>query len=336
MSRITIQTVADKAGVSIKTVSRVINNESSVRESTRDKVQAVILELGYEPSPAARALASNSSKIIGLIYDNPSAAYINAVQNGALKACYSFGYNLVIHPCEHEGSSLTEELIGLVQKSRLDGLILTPPICDMNHVVKALTDAKIKVVSIAPARINKLIPSVSCNDAEVVNDIIQLLIKQGHNRIGFIQGHKSHGAALKRFAGYIQALKDAGILPDKELIKQGAFSYESGVSCGKELLELSKPPTAIFAANDYMAAGVLTVANEMGIKIPEELSLAGFDDAPVSRQIWPSLTTVKQPIENMSEAATGLLISAIADNNQQIQHPEFSAELIIRASTKEQ
>ena len=131
MSKVTIQTVADKAGVSIKTVSRVINNEPSVRETTREKVQAIINKLGYEPSPAARALASNSSKIIGLIYDNPSSAYINAVQNGALKACSAAGYNLVIHPCNHESKNLSEELISLVQKSRMNGLILTPPICDI-------------------------------------------------------------------------------------------------------------------------------------------------------------------------------------------------------------
>ena len=334
MSRITIQTVADKAGVSIKTVSRVINNESSVREATREKVQAVIEELGYEPSPAARALASNSSKIIGLIYDNPSSAYINAVQNGALKACSAAGYNLVIHPCNHESKNLSEELISLVQKSRMNGLILTPPICDMNMVVKDLIAANINVVSIAPAKTSKSIPSVSCNDSEVVREIIHLLIEQGHKRIGFIQGHKSHGAALKRFLGYTQALKEAGIAQDEGYIKQGAFSYESGVVCGRELLKMSKRPTAIFAANDYMAAGVLTAANEMGIKIPEELSLAGFDDAPVASQIWPSLTTVKQPIEKMSEAVVNLLFAKIDDNKLTAEHPEFAAELIVRASTQ--
>lgn len=334
MRKVTIQTVADKAGVSIKTVSRVINKETSVRESTRENVLAVIAELGYEPSPAARALASNSSKIIGLIYDNPSSAYINAVQNGALKACSAAEYNLVIHPCDHESENLSNELISLVQKSRMNGLILTPPICDMSNVVKDLIAANINVVSIAPAKKSKLMPSVSCNDSEVVNDIVTLLIEQGHKRIGFIQGHQSHGAALKRFSGYARALEDAGIPQDKKYIKQGTFSYESGVSCGRELLKLSERPTAIFAANDYMAAGVLTAANELGIKIPEELSLAGFDDAPVASQIWPSLTTVKQPIVKMSEAAANLLFAKVRDNNQVVEHPEFAAELIIRASTQ--
>lgn len=333
MQKITIQTVADKAGVSIKTVSRVINNETSVRDTTREKVQSIIAELGYEPSPAARALASNSSKMIGLIYDNPSAAYVMGVQTGVLKACDAAGYNLVIHPCHHESENLTEELINLVQRSRMDGLILTPPVCDLKPVVQALIKANINVVSISPTKKAQAVPSVSCNDAEVVKEIIKLLIDQGHTRIGFVQGHKNHGAALKRYSGYTKALEEAGIPLDKNLVKQGDFTYESGVSCGNELLKSNKRPTAIFAANDYMAAGVLTAANEMGIPIPAELSLAGFDDAPVARQIWPSLTTVKQPIEKMAEAAANLLIAKIRETNIKTTHPEFDADLLIRAST---
>lgn len=330
---VTIQTVADLAKVSIKTVSRVINNESGVRDSTRDKVQAAINELGYEPSPAARALASNSSKLIGLIYDNPSAAYISYVQDGALRACSSNDYNMVIHPCEFATEDLTEELITMVQRSRLDGLLLTPPLTDNQELIEALLNKNIPIASIAPAKTNPAYSSVSCNDADVVYDITRYLIKSGHSKIGFIQGHIEHGAALKRFEGYEKALASENISFESDYVVQGDFSFESGVSAARKLLKLKNRPSAIFAANDYMAAGVVRVTQELGISVPDELAVVGFDDAPVSRQIWPSLSTVKQPVSQMAEAATNLLIARIKDPAIQPEHQTFEAELLIREST---
>jgi len=265
--KVTIQTVADHADVSIKTVSRVINNEVSVRDSTRDRVLKIIEKLGYNPSPAAQALAGSQSKIIGLIYDNPSAGYVMANQIGALKACNAEGYNLVIHPCDHEYGDLTNELINIVKKSRLDGLILTPPICDKQELIKELINNNINIATIAPTEKVDGVSSVSCNDVNVVEDAIKLLIKKGHTRIGFIKGHQNHGATEERFIGYQKALRDANIELRNELVKQGDFSFELGKERGKELLEQVNRPTAIFASNDYMAAGVLSIANELGIDV---------------------------------------------------------------------
>ncbi|MBT8141736.1 MAG: LacI family DNA-binding transcriptional regulator [Gammaproteobacteria bacterium] len=333
MQKVTIQTVADRANVSIKTVSRVINKETGVRDTTRDKVRAAIQELGYEPSPAARALASNSSKLIGLIYDNPSAAYITFVQDGALKACYENGYNIVIHPCEFSTVGLTEELITMVQRSRLDGLLLTPPLTDNQELIEALLEKKIPIASIAPSKTSQEYSSVSCNDAEVVYDITNYLIKSGHSKIGFIKGHTQHGAALKRYNGYVRSLKSANIAFEKDYVVQGDFSFASGVIAARKLLRLQDRPTAIFAANDYMAAGVVRIANELGISVPDELAVVGFDDAPVSRQIWPSLSTVKQPVSQMAEAAANLLIAKIKDPALKPEHQIYKAELLIREST---
>lgn len=333
MSKVTIQTVADKAGVSIKTVSRVINKEATVRQSTREKVQAIISELGYEPSPAAQALASNRSKLIGLIYDNPSAAYITDVQNGALQACYKNEYSLVIHPCKHEAESLAEELVNLVQRSRLDGLILTPPLTDDPKVLDVLLEKDIPFACIAPEHTSANYSSVSCNDSEIGAKITKYLIEEGHSKIGFILGHVDHGAAKQRFAGYQSALTDANIELSDEYVVQGNFSFESGVQAASELLKLAERPTAIFAANDYMAAGALRAANLRGIKVPEELAIMGFDDAPVSRQIWPTLSTVKQPVFQMSDTATNLLIAKIKDASKVNEHHVYKAELIIREST---
>ena len=334
MSKVTIQTVADKAKVSIKTVSRVINNETSVRDSTREKIQAVIVELGYEPSPAARALASNTAKIIGLIYDNLSSAYVMAVQTGALKACDAGSYNLVIHPCDHTSENLAQDLVNLVQRSRLDGLILTPPITDIEEVIKTLTEKKINFVSIAPGELKLGQNTVSSNDAEMSCEVTKYLFKQGHTQIGFIAGDPDHGAASKRIDGYKKALKSAGIKFNKDLVYEGDFSFESGVEAGKALLQIENRPSAIFASNDYMAAGVLKVAHNLGLKVPEELSIVGFDDAPVSRQIWPSLTTVKQPIETMAKEATKLLIGKIKTPSTKPQSLTLSSTFLLRESTQ--
>ena len=334
LSKVTIKTVAEKAGVSIKTVSRVINKESSVRGSTREKVQAIIAQLGYEPSPAAQALASNRSKIIGLIYDNPSAAYVMAVQTGALKACASEDFNLVIHPCDHTSETLTDELINFVQRSRLDGLILTPPVCDLDEMIDVLISKGINIVSIAPAKQRSSITSVSCNDEKIVEEIISKLIHSGHKDIGFITGPSDHGAAYKRLAGYRSALQKAGIDIDTNMVVPGMFSFESGVTAGSTLLKSNyKKPTAIFASNDYMAAGVMSAAHELGVKVPEELMVIGFDDAPVSRQIWPTLTTVKQPVTEMAESVTRLLIAKVKDKKKPVAHEHFLAEFQERLST---
>lgn len=333
MNKVTIQTVADAANVSIKTVSRVLNKEDSVRDSTRDKVLTVIAKLGYEPSPAARALASNSSKIIALIYDNPSAAYITDVQSGALKACYKNEYSLVIHPCSYKSKGLAEELITLVQRSRLDGLILTPPLTDDESLKDALYAKEITFACIAPEHTSSNYSSVSCNDSVIGGKITDYLVWTGHKNVGFIAGQVDHGAAKQRFIGYQKALSAANIELRDEFIVQGDFSYESGLEAGKQLLGLSNPPTAIFAANDYMAAGALRAAFLMGVKVPDELAIVGFDDAPVSRQIWPSLSTVKQPVQQMSEAAANLLIAKIKDPKKLNEHHVFNAELIIREST---
>ena len=334
MSKVTIQTVADKAGVSIKTVSRVLNKESAVRDSTREKVRAIIAELGYKPSPAARALASNSSKIIGLIYDNLSSAYVMAVQTGVLKACTDNGYTLVIHPCNNKSENLSQELISLVQKSRLDGLVLTPPITDREELVTELYDRKINLVNIAPGREDSNRDSVSNNDAEISYELIQYLIEQGHTKIGFISGDPDHGAAYKRLNGYKKALKIAGIKYNPSLVYQGDFSFESGERAGHSLLNLENRPTAIFASNDYMAAGVLKVAHSLNLHVPNDVSLVGFDDAPVSRQIWPSLTTIKQPVVAMAEAATKLLINRISDPTKQATAITLDSKLLLRESTK--
>jgi len=321
--KITIKTVAEFAGVSIKTVSRVLNSEVSVRETTREKVQHAIDHLKYKPSPAAQALAGNQSKIIGLIYENISATYILRMQKGALKACYSNDYSLVIHPCNHLSSGLADELLDLVHGSRLDGLILAP-----------LSENKIPFVRISPALEFAKSFSITSNDSAAVKEVILQLIQMGHKDIAFIKGHKHHGSTQQRFKGYKNAFKAAKLKLNVKLIFDGDFSFESGKDLAKKILSKSKKPTAIFACNDYMAAGVLYTASEMNIKVPDDLSVIGFDNAPVSYQISPSLTTIKQPIESMSEAAAKFLIDYCKEPKTIKEQTTFTAELLLRESHK--
>ncbi len=335
LKKVTITTVANKAEVSVKTVSRVLNRETPMRDSTRDKVLKAINELGYKPSLAAVALAGRQSKMIGLVYSNISASYVMSIQTGVLKACSEEGCNLIIHPCDSESKSIITDIVNFAKNSHLDGVILIPPLCNKKGLVEALTEHEINVVNISPAIKSEKVPSVCCEDKAAVEVMIGELIEAGHSEIGFIKGDFSHGASLERLMGYKSALLKAGLQINESLIKQGNFTFESGKACGQDLLSMANRPTAIFASNDYMAAGVFASAYDIGLKIPNDLSVVGFDDAPVSRQICPLLSTIKQPIEKMAESAARLLIAKNKGRGNVSRHLSFSAELLYRESHKQ-
>lgn len=332
--KVTISTVANYAAVSIKTVSRVLNKETPMRESTRERVLKVIDELGYKPNLAAVALAGRQSKIIGLAYSNSSASYLMSIQTGVLNACKDKDYNLVIYPCDVNNKSVTNDLVNFAKNSSLDGLILVPPLCDKKELTEVLTENGIDVVSISPAIQKEHIMSVHCDDKNAVDSMVAMLIEAGHQRIGFIKGHLEHGATIQRYLGYKKALQNAGIKLDNDLVKQGDFSFESGKACANDLLKLTNKPSAIIASNDYMAAGVISSANRLGLNVPDDLSVIGYDDAPVSRQITPFLSTIKQPIEDMAEAVTNMLIAKSKGDTVEVKNLEFKAELLIRESHK--
>ncbi len=329
----TISDVAALAGVSIKTVSRVVNKESNLREVTRDKVLKAIKKLHYTPNLSARGLAGHHSFLFAVLYDNPSANYILDVQNGVLQECRKEGFDLLIHPCNGESKKLFEDICTLVEKSRVAGLILTPPLSDMVPLQKKLQSAKIPFARVAPANHNLISPYVHCDDEAAARRMTEHLLSLNHTEIAFIKGHPGHRASELRLAGYEKALKHIGLPIKKKLIRQGYFDFASGVRCAKELLALRSPPTAIFACNDDMAAGVLYTAHSMNIAVPEQLSVVGFDDTPVAQQVWPALTTVKQPIEKMARSATALLIAILRKNSDHNIVQAFECELEIRDST---
>lgn len=334
---VTIHDVARRAGVSFKTVSRVLNNEANVSSETQEKVRKAINALQYSPSIAARVLAGNRSFLIGLLYDTPSSYYTHSVQIGALEKCRNAGFHLVLEKCNGEARNAAAAVLTNIRHTRLDGVILTPPLSDNATIRKSLDAQDIPYVLISPPKLEVGVSSVYMDDRQAAFDMTRYLISLGHKRIGFIKGLSRHGAAMLRLLGYQEALKNSGIKLDERLVKGGNFRFQSGADAADQLLTQKDRPTAIFATNDEMAAGAVATAHRLGISIPRELSVAGFDDVPYASITWPALTTVRQPIVEMGAAAAGLLIAEIQSKKTELAERapsiSFEHEIKVRAST---
>ena len=339
MPRATIDDVARLAGVSIKTVSRVVNREPNVRETTRDKVELAIAELHYRPNLSARSLASHKSHLIALVYDDPGAynvpsfGYVIRMQQGMLHACKAATHGLLIHPCNYRDRNVVDELKDLIEQTRPDGIVLAAPLSNMPTIVNAITATGTPLVRLSPGKRSRKEFAVVTNDREISAEITRYLASLGHRRIAFIAGDPNHKAVARRYDGYKDGMEQSGLEMSEELLASGDNSISSGERAAEELLSLEKPPTAIFAANDEMAAGVIRVAYRRKINVPGELSVAGFDDSALAQQIYPSLTTIRQPLATMAERAATALISDPGDGST-LQGTEIvPARLVIRDST---
>ncbi|MDE2183983.1 MAG: LacI family DNA-binding transcriptional regulator [Alphaproteobacteria bacterium] len=326
----TIYDVARRANVSIKTVSHVINRRMHVSEPTRARVQKAIDELSFQPNVFARGLAGERSYLIALLCDIPAtgSGYVSALQIGMLPICRSKGFHLMVESFDVHSHEFSEQVRSLVAESRLHGVILTPPLCDMPELIHTLENSRTAFVRIAPERPTKGAIDIHIDDVQAAHEMTSYLIRLGHRRIAFIKGPTDHADANARFNGYRAALAQAGLPFIEELCVQGAFSYQSGLKAGEHLLSLRKRPTAIFAGNDDMAAAVLAIAQRFNVDIPRQLSVAGFDDSPVCQVVWPGLTTCRQPIEEMAQRAISLLITGDDLVNKKLSH-----ELVVREST---
>ncbi len=332
-NRITIRDVAERAGVSIKTVSRVLNNEPNVRVATQQKVREAAQALRYRPNLSARQLATSRSYLLGLLYDNPVPGYIIGIQEGALEACHKGGYNLLIRPCHVEADDLVDEVLDLVGRSMIDGFLLTPPISDKGVLLSALQRADVPIVRISQSPTLSSAPCVLVEDEDAVHDMVDHLIDQGHHRIAFLRGHPDHSSSYARERGFRAALKERGVEINESLFREGTYTFASGYDEGSFLLDLATPPSAIFAANDEMAIGVLRAAHEHGVAVPDELSICGYDDIPAASYAWPPLTTIRQPIVMASRLATELLIEMVGGKAVDSPIRRLGSELVIRAST---
>lgn len=334
---VTIEDVARRAGVSAMTVSRVINSEKNVREDTRERVLKAISELRYSPNTAARSLAAGDATHIGLLYSNPSAAYLSLFLVGALEAARKAGAHLVIEPCDADDEASQAQAAHHLASARVEGVVLPPPLSESEPILSEFKSAEIPVVTVAMGERYPNPLNVRMDDFEAASQITRHLIDLGHRRIGFIKGHPQQIASAERERGFVETVRAAGIGPDDCPTEQGYFSYRSGLEAAERLLGREPRPTAVFASNDDMAAAVVNVAHRRGLDVPGDLSVAGFDDTSLATTLWPELTTVRQPVSEMAGAAMELLLAEIrrrrggarpASAERVLDH-----ELILREST---
>lgn len=330
----TINDVAVLAGVSPMTVSRVINAEHGVRDATRSRVQNAIAALDYSPSPSARRLAIGNELRIGLLCTNPSFAYLNAFLLGGLEEAARLNAHLLIERYQD-----VDDMAGAIlrlPKGRIDGVILPPPLSDSAPILAALERSSMPVVAVATGSAPRWAMSVSIDDRRAADDMTSHIIKLGHRRIGFITGNANQTASTQRLAGYHAALHRHGVPADPLLVERGAFTYRSGLIAAEALLSRHNPPTAIFASNDDMAAATVAVAHRRGLDVPGDLTVCGFDDTAMATTIWPELTTIRQPIFEMSQKAVKMLVQAVRSAappaDGQASHKIAAYELILRAS----
>ncbi|MEA3390282.1 LacI family DNA-binding transcriptional regulator [Sphingobium sp. CCH11-B1] len=329
----TINDVARVAGVSPMTVSRVINGEQVVRPATRERVDEAIKALNYAPSAAARMLAGGDELRVGLLYSNPSSSYLSEFLVGSLDQASRSGVDLVVEKWDEETS--IQSVVAHLERSRIDGVVLPPPLCDFGDLVDALDEAGIPAVAVATGRAPADMSAVSIDDRRAAYEMTRHLIALGHSRIGFIKGNPNQSASAKRFEGYAQALAEAGLPVLDELVAQGLFTYRSGLDAAEQIMALAEPPTAIFASNDDMAAATVAIAHRSGLDVPGDLTVCGFDDTSLATTIWPELTTIRQPVSEMSRAAVELLVRRLKGRRGgavQAEHLVMEHALIRRQS----
>ncbi len=307
---VTIDEVAERAGVSPMTVSRVVNGTGNVRDSTRERVMRVVRELGYTPNLAASALAAAQGTRIALIYSNPSGAYLRELLVGALRGATRTAAQLVIEAWDPSDAEV-ERIAARALAKRVSGVILPPPLCESDVVLAELLRARVPVVTIAAGRSREGVSNIHIDDARASHEIATHLIAQGHTRIGYIMGDPNQTASQLRHQGFLDALREAGLKFDRTLVQPGSFTYRSGLRAGEKLLSRRKPPSAIIAANDDMAAAVISVAHRRGLEVPRDLSVVGFDDTSAATTVWPELTTIHQPIAAMADSAIDILLRVI-------------------------
>ncbi len=331
MTKPTMSDVAHVAGVSMKSVSRVINREPNVSEKLLAKVQSAIAELGYVPELAARSLAGGRAFAIGILFDNPSPNYTMKIQAGAYQACREHGFHLLIENLDSSRGDVAEQAQAILMNTRVDGFILTPPITESAVVMDVLESRSIPYARIAPVSFSGRSPAFAMDDAAAASELAGHLWELGHRRFGVVNGPADHGAAGTRRAGFLAALEALGHR-GKVSEAYGGFLFDTGIEAGRELLSGADRPTAIFAANDDSAAGVLSAAAQLGLRVPEDVSVAGFDDSWVAKSVWPYLTTIYQPISEMAHAAATLLIERTTNPQPNGIH-WLEYQLVIRRST---
>lgn len=329
----TIKDVAARAGLSVMTVSRVLNGERHVSAEAREKVQAAIEALGYRRNVFARGLPGSRSFLICLLIPEVIPCYVAEFQQGAIQYCRAQGYHLVVQPFDSRTDVAADAVAGAIATLRPDGFLLLPPTTDDLSVLDVLDRSGAPYVRMAPGVQPERASSVSMDDIEAVRQMTQALFELGHENIGFIGGPADHAASAWRYEGYRRAFETRGRTVDDRFVVQGNFEVDGGEEAGNALLSAPERPTAIFASNDETALGVMAAAHALGLSVPRDLSVVGFDDSEIATLAWPQLTTVRQPIQAMAAAAAELVIAQAESAGRGFEHRRLDFELAFRDTT---
>jgi len=328
---VTLVQVAKKAGVSVMTASRAMSGEGYVSEETKTRVQAAARELGYTTNALARVMKGGRTNVIGVVVNDLSSVVVNAFVSAMTEEVRKHEMDLFIYNSIGQLDEQTQRRHSQLLHGLWDGLVYVLPRMT-DEYLHALEKSDSPIVLINFCRRSTTLPVIQGDNFNAARDAVAGLIAQGHQRIAFIKGTHWTGQSAERERGYRQALADARIKVDNHLIEQGTYSEQSGLEAGRRLLSLAQRPTAVFAANDEMAIGCMNAAHEMGVQVPAELSLIGFDDVSAASIVRPQLTTLRHPIALMAQAAVQELMRRIQGQPGQRQRVEFPAEMVVRES----
>jgi LacI family transcriptional regulator len=329
---ITIVDVAKEAGVSFATVSRVLNDGVNVRPEKRERVQRAIKRLGYTTNLQARSLRGGRSHLIGLLVRDLGTAYIGEIMRGVDAELAEHKYDVMLYTT-HRRQTHESAYVTALTRGMTEGLLLVLPVHPEGYL-KTLRQKKFPHVLIDHQGIDESGPAVGATNRAGAYDATRYLLALGHRRIGFITGTMDLGCARERLDGYRRALQDHGVSADANLMRYGDFQQPSGYAAAMELMNIAQPPTAIFASNDEMAFGVMEAARDRGKRVPADLSVVGFDDVPQAAQTHPSLTTIRQPLEEMGRRAARMLLDIMEHPDQPAGKIELPTTLVMRESTR--
>jgi len=329
-SKVTIVDVASHAGVSFGTVSRVINNDIHVRKETRERVLTTMERLGFVANRQARSLAGGKSNTIGVLVPDLGTGYIGELIRGIDAELSLSGLDLILYTT-HRTASKEANYVANLATGMVDGLLLVLPRSPVDFIGD-LTQPKFPFVLIDHQGTGHDCPAVGASNWQGGYSATEFLIKLGHNRIGFLTGWMDLGCAIDRLDGYRSALRTNHIPEVPELIYEGDFSQPEGYAGASALLDLPLPPTAIFASNDVMAMGALDAVRSRGLRVPEDVSIVGFDDIPQASHIHPALTTINQPLEKMGRVATQMLLDLLHHPEKEVGRIELPTQLVVRDS----
>jgi len=331
--RVTIREIAELAGVSIATVSRVVNGRDDVSEETREVVQRIVREHGYTANRSARGLSAGRTGFVGVTVPMVAPPYFTLILEGAAEALDELDMRIVLCPTRHQHDREVT-LLERLMHGTTDGAILILPE-ETNDELDVLVNHGYRFVVVDPLmRLDERISGVSSANTAGADQAMRHLLELGHRRIAAITGPRGWFATEERRRGYHAALAAEGIMPEPALEVEGDFQIEGGVTAGEQLLDLPDRPTAIFAFNDNLAIGLIQAARARGLRVPEDVSVVGFDDTELASIVSPGLTTVRQPLAEMGRMAVSLLTRALDNQRFEALHVELATRLIVRGSTQ--